>query len=196
MFSQRDEEKYILEFFKDKSSGTLLDIGAYHPETFSNSRALISKGWEAVLVEPSPECFENIFHFYEDDKMVTVFNVAINTYDGEMIFYNSQGAVATGKKEHYDVWKFVQKDFKQIEVPCLTWKTFHDFIFRKKFDFINIDAEGMDWDILQQIDLDKTETKLVCVEYSYSLSDIVNYLSKFNFSLLYNNEENIIVGRE
>lgn len=45
MPSQRSEDHFILEYFKDNDSGVFLDVGAYHPETFSNTRALFDKGW-------------------------------------------------------------------------------------------------------------------------------------------------------
>jgi FkbM family methyltransferase len=194
MFSQGIEEEYITNFFGN-TKGRLLDIGAFHPETFSNSRKLILDGWEAVLVEPSPKCFKTIEDFYMDNESVRVFNVALNTYDGEMVFYDSAGAVATGCKDHYERWKEIQKDFVETKVPCLSWEKFYNYMFKKRFDFISIDAEGMDWEILKQIDLDETETKLVCIEYSYNFSDIINYLAKFNFGVIYNNAENLIVGR-
>ena len=195
MYSQHDEELYILDFFKNKETGTLLEIGAYHPELFSNSRALILKGWEAFLVEASPECFDTIYNFYKRNSKVHVYNTALNNYDGNMIFYNSSGAVATGRKQHYDIWKNIQKDFVEIEIPCLCWKTFYNYIFNKKFDFISIDIEGMDFEVLKQIDLDETGTSLVCIEHTYELTDIIDYLAKYNFSVIHTNGENLIVGR-
>ena len=60
MYSQRDEEKYILEAFDGKTDGRFLDIGAWHPTVFSNTRALIEMGWSGVMIEPSPGPFLNI----------------------------------------------------------------------------------------------------------------------------------------
>ena len=40
MYSQNQEEKYILKHFKDKQ-GTFLDLGAYDGKELSNTRALV-----------------------------------------------------------------------------------------------------------------------------------------------------------
>ena len=40
-----------------------LEIGAYHPEEFSNTRALVELGWGGVYVEPSPKCFKTFETF-------------------------------------------------------------------------------------------------------------------------------------
>lgn len=53
MYSQNQEEKYILNHFKDKQ-GTFLDLGAYNGKELSNSRALVELGWAGCCVEPHP----------------------------------------------------------------------------------------------------------------------------------------------
>lgn len=59
MYSQQDEEKYILEALEG-ITGTFLDIGAWHPTDKSNTRRLIELGWSGVLIEPSPGPFINL----------------------------------------------------------------------------------------------------------------------------------------
>jgi hypothetical protein len=71
-YSQYDEQKFILEAFgwsadglcyskeKRSLSHLFLDIGAWHPTIFSNTRALIELGWRGVIVEPSPGPFINL----------------------------------------------------------------------------------------------------------------------------------------
>lgn len=56
-FSQFDEEGAIAEAFAGKPLGRFLEIGAWDPITFSNTRALVLAGWEGVMVEPSPGPF-------------------------------------------------------------------------------------------------------------------------------------------
>ncbi len=194
MYTQNNEEEVILNFFGDKK-GTVLEIGAYHPEIFSNSRALILNGWDAVLVEASPDCFQTIKSFYQDDHKVKVVNVAIADYDGVIKFYDSQGAVATAHKDHYDKWKTYQTDYKETFVQCISWETFYD-LYPGIYDFISIDTEGLDYTILKQIDLTKTQTELLCVEYTYNTKEINDYLYNSGFrKLLYQNGENVIIAK-
>lgn len=193
MYSQYKEDEIFLEYFGD-NVGRLLEIGAYHPTILSNSRALIEKGWSGVLVEPSPECYQNIKEFYKQDKSVLVVNVAIGKEMGMIDFWNSEGAVATANEEHYNKWKNYQLDYKKIQVPCTSWNKFYK-TYDGIYNFISIDAEGLDYDIISQINLDETCTELVCVEYTYRGEDIYNYLLSYGFKPIYQNGENIIMGR-
>lgn len=196
MYSQSDEEKYILDFFKDKPVGRLLDIGAYHPTVFSNSRALIELGWSAILVEPSPKCFKNLSSFYKDSEKVYTVQVAIGTWDGKLKFYDSAGANATADEKHYKLWKPLQLDYEEIEIDCVSWSTFYGN-FPGIYDFISIDCEGMDWSILKQINLTETGTSLICIEYTYHQDKILSYLNNEGFTnFIHHNGENIIVSRQ
>lgn len=58
-YSQYEEEQHILKALGGRV-GTFMDIGAYHPMTFSNTRALFERGWSGVMVEPSPGPFMNL----------------------------------------------------------------------------------------------------------------------------------------
>jgi hypothetical protein len=61
MYSQYNEEDLILAAFEVPSEAPLfLDIGAWHPTIFSNTRALIERGWGGVIIEPSPGPFINL----------------------------------------------------------------------------------------------------------------------------------------
>ena len=58
----------------------------------------------------------------------------------------------------------------------------------QKIDFINIDVEGLDLEILKQIDLKKFGVKLIAIEThhvdgtkSKSCEEIFSYLEKLNF---------------
>ena len=60
-YSQYGEDLIILGAFAGRTEpGTLLDIGAWHPTIFSNTRALIELGWAGVIIEPSPGPFINL----------------------------------------------------------------------------------------------------------------------------------------
>jgi len=193
-YGQQEEDRYILDFFGNRK-GRVLDIGAYHPEVFSNSRNLIINGWDAVLVEPSPQCFKNLEEFYKDNENVETVQVAIGDYDGELKFHDSGGAIATAHQGHYERWKKYDQGYQDITVNCVTWKTFYSS-FPGCYDFISIDCEGMDWDILKQMDLYETGTDLICVEYGWNDIEINKFLNENGFTtLIYKNGENLIKAR-
>jgi FkbM family methyltransferase len=195
-YSQNDEEKIITDYLLavGLTSGRVLDIGAYNPTVFSNSRKLIEQGWKGILIEPSPPCFESIEKFYLGNENVECLNLAIATFDGTLSFYDSPGACATASEEHYLKWKDTIKDYKKIEVPCITWKSFYK-MFPGTYEFISIDTEGLDYDIIKQIDLNQTKTEIVCIEYTYKGNEIFKYIKHFGFQGINQNGENLIMVR-
>jgi FkbM family methyltransferase len=195
MYSQGDEDVALLTYFKG-FTGRLLEIGAYHPKVFSNSRALIEAGWEAVLVEPSPKCFPSLEEEYKLNPKVQLLDAAIGPKDGVLKFYDSAGGVATAVENHYLSWKDRQLDYTEIYVECLSWKSFYKR-FPGVYDFISIDTEGMDGNILSQIDLDETQTKAICIEPTYNQSDIIKFLLQWGFNTkIFQSINNMILVRK
>lgn len=200
MYTQNKEQEYILEYFKD-FKGTLLDIGANDGKTFSNSLALIELGWEAVLVEPSPCTFEKLKELHKDRDNVKCYNVAIGETSGKMKFYESghhlkdksdYALLSTLDPNETIKWRKAGIEFKEIEVDVLPYES----IFGK-FDFITIDAEGIDIEILKQIDL--THTSLLCIEWNSIVANklvILEYCSQFGMNkIIYESGENLLICR-
>jgi FkbM family methyltransferase len=191
-YSQDLEDQMFINYFGEDYKGNILEIGAYNPEVFSNSRRLILNGWGAVLVEASTQCFNVIKDFYKNDSNVEVINYAIGGSVGWIDFYDSAGAVATSKKEHYDKWKDLQLDYKKTRVESIMFEDLYS-MFPYKFDCISIDTEGMDYEVVKQIDFNKTGTSLVCIEYTYNPQEIYDYIRSFDFRHLWSNSENLIM---
>ncbi len=209
MYSQNQEEKYILDYFKDQKVGQVLDIGANDGITFSNSLALIEKGWHAVLVEPSPDCCEKL-HLLHKTNSVAILKAAIGKVSGTFDFNESGqlndpalngkenlSLVSTLVPEEKKRWNKLNMTWKEYPVNVLCWKDFRKVV-PDKFDFITIDAEGVDWEILQQIDLKETGTKLVCIEHNGNgemSKQIIKYCCDFGLNkLIYFTGENILLG--
>lgn len=200
MYTQNKEQEYILNFFKD-FKGTLLDIGANDGKTFSNSLALIEDGWSALLIEPSPSTYEKLKKLHSGNEKVVCINNAIGNNYGKMKFYES-GHHFKDKSDYallstLDVnetfrWKKQGIEFKEIEVDVIPYSEISN-----GFDFITIDAEGLDIEILKQIDF--THTKLLCIEWNSiqkNKIEILEYCSKFNMTkIIYESGENLLICR-
>jgi hypothetical protein len=75
-----------------------------------------------------------------------------------------------------------------VQVPC---DTVNSIINGRTFDFINIDIEGMDFEVLSQIDL--TDVKCVCVEYNgIEPQKYIDYCAQFGLTEIHRNGENLI----
>lgn len=200
MFSQSLEEQFILEYFKDKT-GTFLDIGSNDGLTLSNTRALAERGWKGVLVEPSPTAFARLkenykmmngFYFYPFALGIT--NSKVKLWDsGPHLKNGDHGLLSTLNESELSRWNG-STEFNPVEVQCYRWKTFLNRLSIKNFDFISIDCEGMDHQILKQMDL--TETACICVEWN-GKPELKELFDKMmgGFHIIYTSGENLIYGR-
>lgn len=205
-FSQNSEQDAILNYFGD-FKGTFLSIGENDGETLSNVRALALSGWCGVMVEPSPKAFPRLKKLYDNDKKgcFYLYNFAVGTKNGKEILHDSGELLKTGDvalvstfvPAEMDRFKSVLR-YDDVEVKVFKWKTLFNRFTLKKFDFINIDAEAMDVEILVQIDL--TDTKLLTIEWNSKdnvRKEILEYTSKFGMDkVIYTSAENIIICRK
>lgn len=197
MFSQRDEEKYILRFFK-KKHGRFLDIGAYDGKTFSTTRQLALNGWEGVMIEPSPSVFPALEKRYFHNPKVHCIKIAVGRRDGDKEFYDSRGdAVSSFDKAHVELWKTKGNvKFKKVVVEVVTIPT----LFQQlgyHFDFINIDTEGYSWYILERLPYDKLiQLKMICVEFDGRAEKVEKFLNDMGFIKIHQTAENIIAVKK
>jgi FkbM family methyltransferase len=205
MYSQNLEEKYILEYFSGMQPGTLLSIGENDGHTFSNSLALIQQGWGAVLIEPMQEAFVKMKSLHVNNPNVICLNIAISGHDGAADFYQSgshlgngdSGLLSTLNPAEMKRWK--REKFNKTTVNCFTYSTLRKQVVPgiKVYEFITIDAEGMDMVILKQINL--SYTFMLCIEWNGNFgtrSEILNYCKGFGMkTILYENGENLLIVR-
>lgn len=198
MHSQNNEEQIIKDYFGD-FVGTFLDAGANDGVTLSNTRALALAGWCGVLVEPSPKAFARLKENCKGYKCLYTYNFALGNHNGTAVLQESSallGAddvalVSTLRPDEMDRFKTVVK-YTPVEVKIFKWKTFLNRLKYKSFDFISVDIEGYDADVLEQIDL--TNTRMVCVEWNgKNKQRFVDACP--GFRLIAENGENLIFAR-
>lgn len=199
-YSQNEEERVILEYFKGHV-GTFCDIGSNDGITFSNVRALAERNWTGIMIEPDPEAFKRLEALYLEYRGLYTYNYAIGNYNGKKILQKSSsllktgdtGLVSTFHPSEMERFKSVVQ-YEPIEVHIYTWRTALNRWAIRKFDFISIDCEGSEMEILPDIDL--IETKMICIEWN-GIQSLKTEYEKYleGFKLIYTSAENLIYGR-
>lgn len=195
MYSQHDEELFILDYFKDQPKGKFIDIGAYNVEKFSNVRALYLKGWSGILVEPSPENFAAIEKHYQFEPAIEVLNCAVGTTGGEIDFYSCEDAVSTSDINHKNKWEAAGVPYQKIKVNQVNVIDFMNQ-YCKDIDFLSIDTESTNIQLFRMIpDFVFEQIKMICIEHDENQEEIEARLKRFGFTTRYTNAENIILGK-
>lgn len=197
-YSQNSEEQVILDYF-GFLQGTFADIGANDGVTFSNTKMLAERGWKGILLEPSPKAYAKLKEIYKGIDGVYTYPFAIGNHNGTAILNESASLinshdvalVSTFKEEEMQRFRSITS-YTPVEVKVFRWKTFLNRVKYKTFDFISIDAEGLDLDILRQIDL--SNTRMVCVEWNGKQKE--EFIAACpGFRLIHENGENLIFAR-
>lgn len=195
-YSQRGEQIKILEHVQGKM-GTFLDIGAFDPFMFSNTRALYEMGWNGVMVEPS-ETFANLEKEYGESDRIQLFNCCIGDKDEIVPFYDSQGdAVSSTDKTHAMEWEGAPRhvddgkvEFKEREVQMVTVRTLIAKCKWKRFNFVSIDVESDDLTISILTQLTLFPGQIICMETNPRRNDVKQIMK--NHRLIGEYAENLL----
>ena len=199
-YSQNDEEEMILRYFgRDPvvAPTRFLDIGAFDGVTYSNTRRLLELGWSGVMVEPDPfnlvKLIESTRPFY---PRVEIIAAAVTPF--------AQGLVRLTRDDAPDRgWASCITPTNGIQIPApfyLSVPTIHPVKLMEDevFDFISIDAEWMDFDILRSLKHRVDGTSLLCIEAKSVAEhgELKEYLIReHGFKLYHETPENVLVCR-
>jgi FkbM family methyltransferase len=193
VFSQNNEESYVLAACPE-TYGKCLEIGAWSPTVFSNSRALIEKGWSAVLVEPSPQPFAGLKAEYGEDPRITLINAAVTLDDVLTVgMFITADAVSTTDVPTYEKWKDHVKYDGSMVVPAITLEKIYEQ--HGEFDFVSIDAEGVSTDILHRLIAMGKRPKAICVEHDERTIEILSAVTPLGYYCVYASGENLVLVR-
>jgi len=161
------EDLVVSFLLSDKRNGFYVDVGCYHPTLYSNTQLLFEAGWRGVNIDPNPFMIEQFKVVRPNDINL---NVAISDSDVSEIDYfifNDWGSSNTASVRFAgEVCRnqnvAVQKS---LRVPCETLAN----IFAKHcagvaVDFLNVDVEDLDMEVLRSNDWAKNRPTVVAVE--------------------------------
>ena len=200
--SQVNEDTIVKKFFKNKK-GFYVDIGCGHPYKDNNTALLHRSGWTGINIDLSKINIDLFKLVRPNDQNIC----EIISKKKEKIKYyipnNDPLSVETTADKKY--LKFLKKihgnEYKTKNGFALTWK---DIIkkYRLKFgevDFVTIDIEGKDFEILKLIEISKMKPKIIMIEAPFFLkkmrNDIKKYLRESNYKIINSNKLNLLFLR-
>ncbi len=198
-YSQNDEEKHILRIATiegDKNHvGRFLDIGAYNPKLFSNTRALFECGWSGVMVEASPGPFLDLLIEYGKCDRIKLVCAAVASQRELLKFQHCEGGVGTSNDAHYQKWRNVADFDGTFYASALT---IDDLLikFGRDFDFVNIDVEGGSADLFLWALRLRLRPKCYCVEHDGRQEELTRVALLHGYVREHLNGENVIFARQ
>lgn len=157
--SQHGEQKIVLEFFKGQT-GRFLDLGAFDGITNSNTRALSDLGWRGVCVEASPETFIKLVANHKGNPNIVCVNAAMQPHDKPAHLFLSKEPQLNSCLSETHLREWASHDYW---VGGITAKQIAEQ-FGGSFDFVSLDIEGIDLQVLATMGPILKDTRLLCIE--------------------------------
>jgi FkbM family methyltransferase len=165
-FSQEGEDLVLHRHFNYKPKGFYIDIGAHHPYRFSNTFKFYLKGWRGINIDPLPGSMKLFKRKRPEDINL---EVAIAKTDGQVLNYYmfneptlntfDQSLISRAEEANYVLQKTVP-----IKTYRLSTILEQHVGANQAIDFMSIDVEGFDLDVLQSNDWDKFRPSFLVVE--------------------------------
>lgn len=169
-YSFHKNEEHIRQLC-NVEKGYFVDIGAHDGVTGSATKYFEELGWEGVCVEPLPKVFEQL----SQNRTCILKNVAISDKVGTADFLEIEGysEMLSGLTDSYDPRHAarIQRELEQFggSQKLIQVKTckFDDVVSQTRIDFMSIDTEGSEMQILKTIDFEKYDIRVVSVENNF-----------------------------
>jgi len=163
-YAQRFEDLYLMRCFGDRADGFYIDIGSGHPVYDNVSFAFYLKGWHGITVEPNPWLSRLSRAVRPRDHHV---EALVGSACGEATFYlvREFHGLSTMIEPHAQA-ALAQfgKSAQAITVPLTTLRELCAGQAPASFDFLKIDVEGAEPQVLFGGDWQRYRPKVVVVE--------------------------------
>lgn len=199
-FSFEGEDILLSCIFKQKPrgyKGFYIDVGAYHPMRFSNTYYFYKKGWRGINIDAMPGSMK-LFNKLRPEDINLEVGISNKTEKLNYFMFNEPAlngfSEALNQKrfsndDSYQNSKNVYKVIAEKEIQTYPLAEILDkyLPLNKNIDFMSIDVEGLDYEVLTSNNWEKYKPEFILIEILRSNipkilnSDIHKYLTEKNY---------------
>ena len=163
-YSQCGEDAEIDRILGHKDQGFYVDIGASDPRRFNNTNRFYRRGWSGLNIEPNPELFSRLKKARRRDVNL---NIGIGEKRSRMVFQEfvpytlstfSEAEAARYQKQGYKLVESYPVDLKRLD------EVLREHCDDRDIDFMSIDTEGLDLEVLHSNDWETFRPRVICIE--------------------------------
>jgi len=199
-FGQCGEDLIIDAVLGMPADGFYVDIGANDPTFLSNTRRFYDRGWHGVNVEPNPKLCQAMSASRSRDANV---NAGIGAQNGTLPFYRlDPDQLSTFDEEVAKVYirdrpGTVIAEVMQVETMTMASLLDSHVPQGVSIDFMSIDVEGRELDVLGSNDWARWRPELVLLEVEHSAQDLVAFMDSVQYEyVLFNGLNGLFIDRK
>lgn len=177
-YSQEGEDFILRKIFGDKKNGFFIDIGAHHPRRFSNTFMLYQQGWRGINIDAMPGSMDDFNRDRNRDinlEIPVLKDRAVLKYyqfnEPALNSFSSEISASRNGNNGYSITNIV--DLEGFPLHYILEKYFPEGV--SEIDFMSVDVEGLDLDVLESNDWQRFRPNIILVELlNCSLSNLQN----------------------
>ena len=180
-YAEFAEDVMVNRILKKIEKGFYVDIGAYHPYKGSLTYNLYNRKWNGMNLDISKSSID-LFNIARPNDINI--NCAISEFNGETYYYENSPINQQNS--------LIPQDDNQKKIKIQSYKLSEIFKMQNinSVDYINIDTEGNELEVLMGIDFSKINPILFTIEdNSFDLNDEIKkkkiiFLKEKNYELI------------
>ena len=165
--SQFGEEKKISKLFDKNFKGTYVDLGCFHPVRSNNTLQFYKKGWKGLNIDLNQLTID-LFNFARPADTNICAAISNKKVKKKLYFLGDLDSKNTLDLNHKNwLGKHFNINKKDFKIKIVKTKTLNEILNKNKLyniDFLNIDIEGHEFEVLKSVNFKKFNIKVICVE--------------------------------
>ena len=161
LYSNWGIDLLINEILKNqKEKGIYIDVGSHHPLINNNTYILYKRGWKGINVDLDFNSIDMFNYFRPKDHNI---QIALSNKIGftDLYFFHNRAAKNTITKSRGKG----AKSIKRVKTDTLNNIIKNSKINTKKIDFLSIDVEGNELNVLKGFNFKKYRPKIISIEF-------------------------------
>lgn len=191
-YAQFGEDMILRSFFPGKTKGFYIDVGASHPHFISNTHFFYLLGWRGINIDPNPKSIEL---FNKLRPLDINLELAVSDSNDEQTFFTcSSSSLNTLSREMTSLrakTMSIQFDSQKTITPKSLKAILDQYLPKdQKIDFLSVDAEGLDLNVLMSNDWEKYIPNMIIIEFQPDFDinnlgndNIIKYLHSRGYEL-------------
>ena len=190
-YSQEGEDLILQRFFEKQTVGFYVDVGAHHPRRYSNTYLFYKKGWSGINIDAMPNSMKRFDKYRPRDINI---EKPISEKKQILKYYAFNESALNGFSKEISEQRngkngYFLKFTCDIETCTLEEILENHLPENQNIDFLSIDAEGLDFEVLKSNNFEKYRPKIILIELigidlsSIENNEVYKYLKKIDYSI-------------
>ena len=163
MFSQEGEDGILRRLLEHQKSGFYIDVGAHHPQRFSNTYFFYLRGWHGINIEPNPGSIAEFQRIRPRDLNL---ELGVANQEGLLVYhqYEETALNTFDSKTANQLQKTLNSRSCKVRVQPLRMILHQHLKANQEIDFMSIDVEGMDEEVVRSNNWKNFRPRFLLVE--------------------------------